>query len=125
MKETVSLPRGLPRRRVDEQPSPFRVDRNDCGQALAGKNSRFAPAPAAENEGDEACERNDNARETFSDWNGSHGGSGRGGPQLRSSFAKSSQKKAPRIGRVTARMIVDSEKMIGTCDWCDAVMVQL
>jgi len=26
---------------------------------------------------------------------------------------------------VTARMIVDSEKMIGTCDWCDAVMVQL
>ena len=49
----------------------------------------------------------------------------REGDQLRSSFAKSSQKKAPRIGRVTARMIVDSEKMIGTCDWCEAVMVQL
>ena len=47
------------------------------------------------------------------------------GDQLRSSFAKSSQKKAPRIGSVTARMIVDSEKMIGTCDWCEAVMVQL
>ena len=47
------------------------------------------------------------------------------GNQLRSSFAKSSQKKPPRIGSVTPRMIVDSEKMIGTCDWCDAVMVQL
>ena len=47
------------------------------------------------------------------------------GDQLRSSFAKSSQKKPPRIGSVTPRMIVDSEKMIGTCDWCDAVMVQL
>ena len=48
-----------------------------------------------------------------------------GRDQLRSSFAKSSQKKPPRIGSVTAKMIVDSEKMIGTCDWCDAVMVQL
>ena len=36
------------------------------------------------------------------------------GDQLRSSFAKSSQKKPPRIGSVTPRMIVDSEKMIGT-----------
>jgi len=26
---------------------------------------------------------------------------------------------------VTPRMIVESEKMIGTCDWCEAVMVQL
>ena len=121
----MGLPGRLSCRCVDEQPSSSRVDRNDRRQALAGKNSRFAPAPAAENEGDEACERNDDARKTFSDWNGSHGGSGRGGAQLRSSFAKSSQKKAPRIGSVTARMIVDSEKMIGTCDWCDAVMVQL
>ena len=48
-----------------------------------------------------------------------------GRAQLRSNFAKSSQKKPPRIGSVTARMIVDSEKMIGTCDWCEAVMVQL
>ena len=47
------------------------------------------------------------------------------GDQLRSSLAKSSQKKPPRIGSVTPRMIVDSEKMMGTCDWCDAVMVQL
>ena len=49
----------------------------------------------------------------------------RGKGQLRSSLAKSSQKKAPRIGSVTPRMIVESEKMIGTCDWCEAVMVQL
>ena len=47
------------------------------------------------------------------------------GDQLRSSLAKRSQKKPPRIGSVTPRIIVDSEKMIGTCDWCDAVMVQL
>ena len=53
------------------------------------------------------------------------GGGSAAGDQLRSSFAKSSQKKPPRIGSVTPRMIVDSEKMIGTCDWCDAVMVQL
>ena len=49
----------------------------------------------------------------------------RGEDQLRSSLAKSSQKKPPRIGNVTPRMIVDSEKMMGTCDWCEAVMVQL
>ena len=68
-------------------------------------------------------------RRTLSKSPESRKGSGQGvavrAGQLRSSFAKSSQKKAPRIGSVTARMIVDSEKMIGTCDWCEAVMVQL